>query len=83
MPIDDKLKTWKALDLEVAAVDAGAVLFAMGIYSDWDSTLQGQTVKDFLITTMKVAESEPCLYHKYLVVQVIAYLALVSLNCPG
>lgn len=57
---DDKLKTWKALDLEVAAVNAGAVLFAMRSYSDWDSTLQGQTVKDFPITIMKVADSEPC-----------------------
>ncbi|KAK5095562.1 hypothetical protein LTR70_003485 [Exophiala xenobiotica] len=57
---DDKLKTRKALDLEAADVDAGAVLFAVRSYSDWDSTSQGRSVKNFPITITKVADSELC-----------------------
>ncbi|KAK5940043.1 hypothetical protein PMZ80_007461 [Knufia obscura] len=54
-----KLRTRNALDLETAAVDASAVIFAIRRYDEWDGTPQAQAVQDFPITISKVANSEP------------------------
>ena len=54
-----KVKSRLGQDLEDAAIEAGAVIFAMRSYKEWDELYQAQAIKDFPITITKVADSQP------------------------
>lgn len=54
-----KVRQEKSLDLETAAVDVKAVIFARRSYQEWDSTPQARAVQDFPITIRKIAASPP------------------------
>lgn len=55
--VSQKMKAKRAKDLEDAAVDAGAVMFALRSFDEWNSTPQAQAVPDFPITITKVVET--------------------------
>jgi len=54
-----EVRRWKSLELETAAVNNGAVIFAMRGYADWDPTPQAQAIQRFPISIIKVADCAP------------------------
>ncbi|KAJ9653391.1 hypothetical protein H2198_007431 [Neophaeococcomyces mojaviensis] len=61
----EKVKLWRSLDLETAAVDNGAVIFALRSDAEWDVTPQARAVQQFPITITKVADSAPGLPDRF------------------
>lgn len=57
--VAEKIRSWKSADLENAAVNNKAVIFAMRSYVDWDVTSQAQAVQEFPITITKVKDGIP------------------------
>ncbi|KAJ9603283.1 hypothetical protein H2200_012061 [Cladophialophora chaetospira] len=48
------ISKWKAVELETAAVEAGAVMAALRSFEQWDESPQGKAVADFPILIRKI-----------------------------
>ncbi|EXJ62330.1 hypothetical protein A1O7_02764 [Cladophialophora yegresii CBS 114405] len=51
------IASWKSIDLEDAAVDAGAVVAALRSFAQWDDLPHAKAVADFPIQITKIADS--------------------------
>ena len=54
-----KVLTWKAIDLETAAVNAGLPIAALRSFSEWDSLPQSVAVSNVPITIRKIGLGKP------------------------
>lgn len=57
--LGSKISTWKALELENAAVEAEAVVAALRTYDQWDALPQAKAIRDFPIHIRKIADGPP------------------------
>ncbi|KAF3930944.1 hypothetical protein ABW19_dt0209528 [Dactylella cylindrospora] len=55
--IKEKIKLFKAMDLETLAVDNGAVIYALRTIDEWNSTEQAEHLPDFPIIIRKIGEA--------------------------
>ncbi|OQU97288.1 hypothetical protein CLAIMM_03241 [Cladophialophora immunda] len=53
-----KIAKWRSVDLENAAVDAGAVIAALRSYEQWDVLPHATAIKDFPIQIRKIADGD-------------------------